>query len=122
MISHPADDTSAPDENEDTAIVENMMKSLAPCVRAFSPGAWASVRSDVPPVYMKFQPTPMSARARRKCATALPLNATAAPAAITITPAKITFSTPKRAMSDPVTKPGANMPTTCHEITVAAAA
>ena len=28
-------------------------------------------------------------------------------------------STPKRAISDPVTKPGANMPTTCHSITVA---
>jgi hypothetical protein len=34
----------------------------------------------------------------------------------------ITLSTPKRPISDPVTKPGAYMPTTCHEITIAACA
>ena len=36
----PAADTSAPDVNDyDTTMIENTMKSLAPCVRAFSAGA-----------------------------------------------------------------------------------
>ena len=39
MTSHPAADTIAPDENDENAMMENMKKSLAPCVRAFSAGA-----------------------------------------------------------------------------------
>ncbi len=50
------------------------------------------------------------------------MSANAAPPAITSTPARITFSMPKRSMRVPVTKPGAYMPTTCHEMTVAACA
>src|SRR3982750_2887194 len=56
--SHPAADTSAPDENDDTPITVNTIRSLRPCVLARSAGRYDSVRSVVPPVYMKFQPTP----------------------------------------------------------------
>ena len=39
--------------------------------------------------------------------------------AISAAPAAITRSAPKRAISEPVTKPGAYMPTTCHSNTIA---
>ena len=51
----------------------------------------------------------------------MPLSATATQTAISATPARITLSTPKRLISEPVKKPGAYMPTTCHSITSAAA-
>ena len=99
-----------------------MMKSFAPCVLAFSAGAYASVRSVVPPVYMKFQPTPTRTSATRKCATVSPASATATQPAISATPATMIVSTPKRLIRSPVTNPGAYMPTTCHWITIAACA
>src|SRR6185436_3629980 len=120
ITSQPAADTSAPDENDDSAIVENTMKSLAPCVRDFSAGVYASVSSVVPPVYMKFQPAPISTSAATKWPNVTPVSAIAAPQAITTTPARITLSTPKRLMRLPVTNPGAYIPTTCHEMTIAA--
>ena len=39
IASHPAVDTIAPEASDDTPIVANTMKSLAPCTRAFSAGA-----------------------------------------------------------------------------------
>ncbi len=72
IVDHPAADTSAPDENDDTPIVANTMKSLAPCVRAFSTGVYASVNSVVPPVYMKFQPIPTSISASTKWVNVTP--------------------------------------------------
>ncbi len=77
--------------------------------------------SAVPPVYMKFHPTPSSASAIRKWVTVMPFNATATHEATSAMPARITLSTPKRRISEPVTNPGAYMPTTCHWITSAAA-
>ena len=38
IASHPAAETSAPDDSDYTPMIENTMKSLAPCVRAFSLG------------------------------------------------------------------------------------
>ena len=51
----------------------------------------------------------------------MPLSATATQSATSTIPARITLSTPKRRISEPVKKPGANMPTTCHSITIATA-
>ena len=38
IVSQPVVDTSAPDASDETPIVANTMKSLSPCVRAFSTG------------------------------------------------------------------------------------
>ena len=38
IASQPAAETSAPDENDEIPMIENTMKSLAPCVFAFSAG------------------------------------------------------------------------------------
>ena len=49
------------------------------------------------------------------------MSATTRAIAIIATPATITVSMPKRRISEPVTNPGAYMPTTCHSMTIAAA-
>ena len=49
----------------------------------------------------------------------MPLSAMTTQSATRATPARITLSTPKRRISEPVKNPGANIPTTCHSITIA---
>ena len=70
---------------------------------------------------MKFQPTPSTTSATQKCQIAMPDTATATQTAINSAPATMTLSAPKRLISEPVKKPGAYMPTTCHSMTNAAA-
>ena len=73
-------------------------------------------------MYRRFHPTPSSTSAHQKFATSTPASATPMHTRFTATPASITLSTPKRLIMLPVTNDGANMPTTCDEMTVAAAA
>src|SRR5215831_10504568 len=66
MRSQPAASMSAPDDSDDTPITVKTMKSFRPCVFAFSCAVYASVSSVVPPVYIRFQPTQISTRAKQK--------------------------------------------------------
>lgn len=76
--------------------------------------------SVVLPVNRKFHPTPSRNSATTNCCRSCPDNAMAMHAALSATPAPITRSTPQRLIRWPVTKPGANMPITCHSSTKAA--
>src|SRR5450755_3347105 len=70
--SQPAALTNAPDENDEMLITVNTMTSLKPCVFALSAGLYDSISSVVPPVYMKFQPTPRRTSAAQNCHNASP--------------------------------------------------
>ena len=113
--------TSAPEANEVIDIVANTQKLMAACARSFSSGRYAASASVVLPVNRKFQPTPSSSSALTKCISSTPDSAMPTHARFSTTPAPITGSTPKRLISEPVTKPGAYMPITCHCSTMAVA-
>ncbi|OIQ66981.1 hypothetical protein GALL_514420 [mine drainage metagenome] len=69
----------------------------------------------------KFQPTPSRIKPERKCRNSLPVSAMATCPPSRAMPAAMIGSTPKRRIRLPVKKEGANMPRTCHWITVAEA-
>jgi len=102
-------------------IVANTIESMKPCTLFFSAGRYALVSSAVAPVYMKFHPTPSANSAIVKCISSTPDRATPTQPSISTPPVNTTGSAPKRPVSAPENSPGANMPTTCHSMTKAAA-
>ena len=123
IFSHPADDTSAPDANDETPIVANMMKSFAPCVlRLLGGRVRLGQQRRAAGVHEVPADADQDQRARGSAPTVSPASATTTQLAISTTPATMIVSTPKRLIRSPVTNPGAYMPTTCHWITIAACA
>ena len=91
------------------ATVPKTMQSLTACTLKRSAGAWLSPNRLVAPTNMKFQPIPSATSAREKCANCRPARLASTQAAVSATPQRITRRAPKRAISRPVTKPGANI-------------
>ena len=95
-------------------MVQKTAMSLTPCTFAFSAGVWVSVSKVVPPIYMKFQPTPTRISAAQKCMTSTPDKAIATQPRLSSTPVNRIGRTPKRLIRLPVKNDGANIDTTCH--------
>ena len=74
----------------------------------------------VAPTYMKFQPTPLISRLVQKWPRLVPAAPAAAADSDSAAPARMTFSEPILADRRPVRNEGANMPSRCHWMTVAA--
>ena len=73
----------------------------------------------MPPVNRKFQPTPSSTAPIWKLTSVMPWMLATAQSAISSAPAAMILIVPKRLIRWPVTKDGANMPSTCHWIVCA---
>ncbi len=70
---------------------------------------------------IQFQPTPSSTRPTTKCQKVSPSSDTRAQQAVSTAPAIIMRRMPNRPTRRPVKKPGANMATACHWMTLAEA-
>jgi len=95
-VCHPKALCMIPDENAAHATTPKMQKSFVPCTLARSSGRQDVVSKVVPPINMKFQPTPNAANANQKLASSTPDKLMAIHDIIRRAPVRIMLSVPNR--------------------------